>query len=58
MSNYDERLYQDRNVLEPMFLKGMTSKQIAKELHVSYKLINLWLIKMNLIKRTPEIELP
>jgi orotate phosphoribosyltransferase-like protein len=58
MSNYDERLYQDRNVLEPMFLKGMTSKQIAKELHVSYKLINLWLIKMNLIKRTPEIQLP
>ena len=58
MSHYDDRLYQDRNVLEPMFLKGMTSKQIAKELHVSYKLINLWLIKMNLIKRTPEIELP
>ena len=58
MSNYDERLYQDRNVLEPMFLKGLTSKQIAKELHISYKLVNLWLIKMNLIKRTPEIELP
>ena len=58
MSNYDERLYQDRNVLEPMFLKGLTSKQIAKELHISYKLVNYWLIQFNLIKRTPEIELP
>ncbi len=58
MSIYDEKLYQDRNVLEPMFLKGMTSKEIAKELHVSYKLINVWLVKFNLVKRTPEMKFP
>jgi DNA-directed RNA polymerase specialized sigma subunit len=58
MSHYDDKLHQDRNVLEPMFLKGLTSKQIGKELHISYKLVNYWLIHFNLIKRTPEIELP
>lgn len=58
MSIYDEKLYQDRNVLEPMFRKGMTPKEIAKELHVSYKLINVWLIKFGLIERTPETKVP
>jgi len=58
MSIYDDKLYQDRNVLEPMFLKGMTSKEIAKELHVSYKLINVWLVKFGLITRTPEMKFP
>jgi DNA-binding NarL/FixJ family response regulator len=58
MSHYDDKLHQDRNVLEPLFLKGLTSKQIGKELHISYKLVNVWLINFGLIKRTPEIELP
>jgi hypothetical protein len=58
MSHYDDKLHQDRNVLEPMFLKGLTSKQIGKELHISYKLVNVWLIKFGLIRRTPETELP
>jgi hypothetical protein len=58
MSHYDDKLHQDRNVLEPMFLKGLTPKQIGKELHISYKLVNVWLIKFNLIRRTPETELP
>ena len=58
MSIYDDKLYQDRNVLEPMFRKGMTSKEIAKELHVSYKLINVWLVKFGLVTRTPEMKFP
>jgi DNA-directed RNA polymerase specialized sigma subunit len=58
MSHYDDKLHQDRNVLEPMFLKGLSSKQIGKELHISYKLVNYWLIKYGLIIRTPETELP
>ena len=58
MSIYDDKLYQDKNVLEEMFLKGMTSKEIAKELHVSYKLINVWLVKHGLIVRTPEMKFP
>lgn len=58
MSFYDERTYQDKNVLENMLLQGLSAKQIAKELHVSYKLINLWLVKHNLVIRNSEMTFP
>jgi transposase len=58
MSFYDERTYQDKNVLENMLLQGLSAKQIAKELHVSYKLINLWLVKHNLVIRSSEMTFP
>ena len=58
MSFYDEKAYQDKNVLENMLLQGLSAKQIAKELHISYKLVNLWLVKHNLITRTPEMSFP
>ena len=58
MSFYDERAYQNKDILEKMFLEGLSSKQIAKQLHISYKLVNLWLVKHNLITRTPEMNFP
>ena len=36
----------------------MTSKEIAKQTRVSYKLINHWLIVHGLLKPTPDIRLP
>ena len=58
MSFYDERTYQDKNVLENMILQGLSAKQIANELHVSYKLINLWLVKHKLVIRNSEMQFP
>ena len=58
MSIYDEKLYQQKAVLEKMIQEGLSAKQISKELHVSYKLINLWLVKHGLAVRTPEMKFP
>jgi hypothetical protein len=35
-------------------LATKTSRQISKEIGVSYKLINIWAINHGLIRRTPE----
>jgi transposase len=58
MSFYDEKAYQDKNVLENMLLQGLSAKQIAKQLHISYKLVNLWLVKHNLVTRNSEMQFP
>lgn len=58
MSIYDERLYQQKAVLEKMIQEGLSAKQIAKELHISYKLVNLWLVNHGLVTRTPEMQFP
>ena len=53
------KLYEDRNWLVNEFLTlRKTPKQIAKSMHVSYKLINRWLIDFGLIERTPDLALP
>jgi transposase len=58
MSIYDQRTYQNKNVLENLLKDGLSVKQMSNHFHISYKLVNLWLIKHGLIVRTPEINLP
>ena len=58
MSIYDQRTYQDKSVLENLLKDGLSVKQMSNHFHVSYKLINLWLVKHDLIKRTPDLLLP
>ena len=58
MSIYDERTYQQKAVLEKMIEAGLSAKQIAKTLHISYKLVNLWLVRHGLVTRTPEMLFP
>jgi hypothetical protein len=58
MSIYDQRTYQDKNVLENLLKDGLSVKQMSNYFHISYKLVNLWLIKHGLIVRTPETVLP
>jgi hypothetical protein len=53
----DKSFYQEKEKLELLF-KTMSSRQIANHLHISYKLVNLWLIKHNLITRTPSTKVP
>lgn len=54
---FDRSVYQDKEKLSAL-LSTKTIKQIANELHVSVKLINLWAITHGLIVRTPEMKLP
>ena len=49
--------YQDKTWLEDQ-LQTKSSRQIAKEMHVSYKLINKWALTHGLIKSTPDLKLP
>jgi DNA-binding NarL/FixJ family response regulator len=58
MSFYDERTYQQKAVLEKMIQDGLSVKQIANSLHISYKLVNLWLVNHGLATRTPEMKFP
>ena len=50
--------YQNKAALESYLLSEYTSRDIAKEYNVSYKLVNLWLLQHGLIKRTSELALP
>ena len=50
---FDRSVYQDKEKLE-WFLSIMTPRQFAKDIGVSYKLINTWAIHHELIKRTDE----
>lgn len=50
--------YESKEYLANMLTGGKTSKEIGKENHVSYKLVNYWLITHGLIKHTPDIRLP
>jgi orotate phosphoribosyltransferase-like protein len=55
--NLDKSFYQEKEKLEQLF-STMSPRQIANELHISYKLVNLWLVKHNLITRTPSTKVP
>lgn len=50
--------YQLKEALESFLLYEYTSRDIAKEYNVSYKLVNLWLLHHGLIKPTSELALP
>lgn len=50
--------YENRDILNNCLDNGYTSRDIAKMYHVSYKLINLWLLEYGLISRTSELALP
>lgn len=50
--------YQVKEYLEKCIAAQMTSKEIAKQTRVSYKLINHWLIVHGFLKPTPDIRLP
>jgi hypothetical protein len=50
--------YESKEYLEACIAAKMTSKEIANQSKVSYKLINWWLIKHGLLRNTPEIRLP
>lgn len=58
MSIYDQRTYQQKAVVEKMIQDGLSVKQIANSLHISYKLVNLWMVKHGLATRTPEMKFP
>lgn len=51
------KYYQDQTWLSEQ-LQTKTVRQIAKDLHVSYKLINKWALTYGLIRDTPELKLP
>jgi hypothetical protein len=50
--------YESKEYLTQMVSEGKTSKEIGKDNHVSYKLINHWLITHGLIRKTTDIRLP
>ena len=50
--------YESKEYLEKCIAAQMSSKEIANQSKVSYKLINYWLIKHGLLRNTPEIRLP
>ena len=50
--------YQNKAVLESYLVKGYGSRETAKDYHVSYKLVNLWLLQHGLIRPTSELALP
>lgn len=49
--------YQDESWLSEE-LKTKTVRQIAKEKHISYKLVNKYALTFGLIKNSPELQLP
>ena len=51
------KLYQDKAWLEQQ-LQTKSVRQIAKDLHVSYKLINKYGLTFGLIRNTPDLRLP
>jgi hypothetical protein len=57
MEKHFNKLYQDKDWLSEQ-LKYKTTRQVSRELGVSYKLINVWAVNHNLLKRTPDLKLP
>ncbi len=57
MEKHFDKLYEDKAWLSEQ-LKTKTTRQIAKDIGVSYKLINVWAVTHNLIRRTPDLVLP
>ena len=52
------KLYESKEFLEGRIANGWDAKQIGNYCHVSYKLINVWLVKHGLVVRTPEMKFP
>ena len=52
------KYYESKEFLQDCLKEGMSAKQIGNYCHVSYKLINLWLVKHGLVTRTPEMKFP
>jgi hypothetical protein len=50
--------YESKEYLETCIAAKMTSKDIARQTKVSYKLVNYWLIKHGLLRNTPDVRLP
>lgn len=50
--------YESKEYLTSCIAAQMTSKDIANQSKVSYKLINYWLIKHGLLRNTPDVRLP
>jgi hypothetical protein len=53
----DKSLYQDKAKLKSG-LSTMSARDLANEIGVSVKLINVWGLKYDLIRSTPEMKLP
>lgn len=53
-----EKLYENKEWLTAQFKSGLSARSIGSQLNVSYKLINIWLIKFGLIDDTPEVKKP
>jgi transposase-like protein len=52
------KYYESKEFLQDCLKEGMSARDIGKYCHVSYKLINLWLVKHGLATRTPEMKFP
>ena len=52
------KYYESKEFLQDCLKEGMSAKDISKYCHVSYKLINVWLVKHDLVRRTPEMLFP
>jgi transposase len=52
-----EKNYQNKEWLAKE-LETKSSRQISKEIGVSYKLINAWGLRLGLLRRTPNLMLP
>lgn len=50
--------YESKEFLINCLDHGMSAKDISKYCRVSYKLINVWLVKHGLVTRTPEMKFP
>ena len=50
--------YESKEYLETCIAAKMTSKEIANQNKISYKLVNVWLIKHGLLRNTPDVRLP
>lgn len=55
--DFDRSVYQEKDKLA-FGLSIMTPKQLANDIGVSVKLINVWAVKHGLLKRTPEMNFP
>jgi hypothetical protein len=52
------KYYESKEFLQDCLNEGMSTKQIGNYCNVSYKLINVWLVKHDLVTRTPEMKFP
>lgn len=54
-----EKLYENKEWLEDKFVnQKLSARSIGNMLNVSYKLINLWLVKHDIIRLSKDLPLP